>query len=119
MIVSELMLLSLDPSHTALVVWDVQNMLINRIFNKEEFTSNLSLVIELARKTTVPTFFTRIQRIPIRFESSARIYTFNKLGFDRKGLEPTEEDIAFTIKPIQQTEIVIDKHTQRFYRHRL
>jgi nicotinamidase-related amidase len=49
----------LDPSHTALVVWDVQNLNVSRIFNKEEFISNLSLIIELARKATVPIFFTR------------------------------------------------------------
>ena len=72
-----------DPSHTALVEWDVQNMLVSRIFNKEELTSNLSLVIGLARKAVVPIFFTRIQTLPMRFESSARVYTFNKLGFDR------------------------------------
>jgi tyrosyl-tRNA synthetase len=29
----------LDPSHTALVVWDVQNTSVKRIFNKEEFSS--------------------------------------------------------------------------------
>jgi hypothetical protein len=26
-----------DPAHTALVVWDVQKMLVDFIFNKEEF----------------------------------------------------------------------------------
>jgi hypothetical protein len=31
----------IDSSHTALVVWDVQNMLVNRIFNRDEFTNNL------------------------------------------------------------------------------
>ncbi len=30
-----------DPSHTALVVWDVQNLLVNLIFNKEIFLNNL------------------------------------------------------------------------------
>ncbi len=46
----------LDPSHTALVVWDVQNMLINRIFNKVEFTSNLNFIIGLARKASRSNF---------------------------------------------------------------
>ena len=59
----------LDPSHTALVVWEVQNLNVSRIF-KEEFISDLSLIIELARKATVPIFFTRIQVLPMRFESS-------------------------------------------------
>jgi nicotinamidase-related amidase len=108
-----------DPSHTALVVWDVQNMLVNRIFNKEEFTSNISLVIGLARKATVPIFFTRIQVLPMRFESPSRIYTFNRqafyknLGFDRMK-QPTEEDISLAIKPLQ-SEIVIDKHTASIF----
>lgn len=31
----------INPSHTALVVWDVQNMLVNRFFNKNEFTKNI------------------------------------------------------------------------------
>jgi nicotinamidase-related amidase len=105
----------LDPSHAALVVWDVQKMLVSRIFNKEEFISNLTLIIELARKATVPIFFTRHQKIPMRFESSARIYTFSKLGFDRMWQQPTEEDMAFAIKPVQQSEIVIDKHTASIF----
>ena len=31
----------LDPSHTALVVWDVQRASTKMIFNKEEFSRNL------------------------------------------------------------------------------
>jgi nicotinamidase-related amidase len=105
----------LDPSHTALVVWDVQNMLVSRIFNKEEFISNLSSIIELARKATIPIFFARHQMIPIRFESSAKIYTFTKLGFDKVWQQPSKEDIDFAIKPIHQKEIVIDKHTASIF----
>jgi hypothetical protein len=44
-------------------------MLVNRIFNKEEFTSNLSSVIKLARKANVPIFFTRIRK-----QMAANIY---------------------------------------------
>ena len=104
----------LDPSRTALVVWDVQNMLVNRIFNKEEFISSLSLIIEQARKAKVPIFFTRIQIIPMRFESPARIYTLSKLGFDKTRQQATEENIVFTIKP-QQNEVVIDKHATSIF----
>ncbi len=72
----------IDPSHTALVVWDVHNMLVHRIFNKDEFTKNIKSVIGRARKSNVPIFFTRAQRIPMQFDSPARIYAFSKLGFD-------------------------------------
>jgi len=73
----------IDPSRSALVVWDVQNMLVNRIFNRDEFTNNLNFVVNLARRANVPIFFTRIQILPNRFESPARLYTLSKLGFDR------------------------------------
>jgi nicotinamidase-related amidase len=107
----------IDPSRTALVVWDVQNRFVNRIFNREEFTRNLTSVIELARRANVPIFFTRHQLLPIRFETSARLYALIKLGLDRIGQTETKEDLDFAIKPKQsrqqeqQGEIVIDKHT--------
>ena len=56
----------IDPSHTALVVWDVINMFVNLIFNRQEFTRNLGSVIELARRANVPIFFTRHQLLPIQ-----------------------------------------------------
>jgi nicotinamidase-related amidase len=99
----------IDPSHTALVVWDVQNMLVNRIFNKDEFTTKIKSVIGQGRKSNVPIFFTRIQRLPLYFDSPARIYAFSKLGFDRLQ-QPTEEDIAFAIKP-ELNEIILDKYS--------
>src|ERR671932_825629 len=99
-----------DPSHTALVVWDVQHGTTKVIFNKEEFSRNLNLVVELARKSKIPIFFTPIQMLPKRFESSAIIYTLGKLGFDRLFDQFTAEDRDFTVKP-KQDEIVINKHT--------
>jgi hypothetical protein len=30
-----------EPEHSCLVVWDVQNGLVDRIFNREEFMTNL------------------------------------------------------------------------------
>ncbi|HYZ51190.1 MAG TPA: cysteine hydrolase [Nitrososphaeraceae archaeon] len=101
----------LDPSHTALVVWDVQHGTTNLIFNKEEFSRNLNSVIELARKSnSIPIFFTPIQMLPKRFESSAIIYTLGKLGFDRLFEQFTAEDMDFTIRP-KEDEMIINKHT--------
>ena len=34
------------PGHSCLIVWDVQNGLVDRIFNKEEFISNLKRLVE-------------------------------------------------------------------------
>jgi nicotinamidase-related amidase len=104
----------LDPSHTALVAWDIQRALTKMIFNKEEFSRNLDLVVELARKSNIPIFFTSIQTLSKRFESSAIIYTLGKLGFDRLFEQFTTEDMDFTIKP-KQDEIVINKHTASIF----
>ncbi|MGA8912635.1 MAG: cysteine hydrolase [Nitrososphaeraceae archaeon] len=100
----------LDRSHTALVVWDVQHGTTKVIFNKEEFSKNLNSVVELARKSNIPIFFTPIQIPSKRFESSAIIYTLGKLGFDRLFEQFTAEDRDFTLKP-KEDEIVINKHT--------
>ena len=104
----------LDPSHTALVAWDVQRALAKIIFNKEEFSRNLNSTVELARKSNIPIFFTSIQMLSKRFESSAVIYTLGKLGFDRLFEQFTTEDMDFTIKP-KQNEIVINKHTASIF----
>jgi nicotinamidase-related amidase len=97
----------LDPSHTALVLWDVQRALTKMIF-KEEFGRNLNSIVELARKSSIPIFFTSIQMLSKRFESSARIYTLGKLGFDRLFEQFTTEDMDFIIRP-KQDEMVINK----------
>jgi nicotinamidase-related amidase len=63
-----------DPSHTALVLRDVQRALTKTIFNKEEFSRDLNSVVESARKSNIPIFFTSIEMLSKRFESSARMY---------------------------------------------
>jgi nicotinamidase-related amidase len=103
----------LDRSHTVLVVWDVQNLLVDRIFNKQEFMNNLVSTVQLARKSNVQVFFTRIQMLPIQFESASRIYTISKMGFNRIG-QPSVEDMALAIKP-DQNDVIIDKHTASIF----
>ena len=104
----------LDPSHTALVLWDVLRAFEKIIFNKEEFSKNLNSIVELARKSNIPIFFTSVQTLSKRFESSANIYTMGKLGFDRLFEQFAPEDMDFAIKP-KQEEIVINKHTASIF----
>ena len=73
---------NLDPSHIALVLWDVVYASTNMIYNKEEFSRNLNSVVELARKSNIPISFTSHQMLSKRFEYS-NIYTASKLGLDR------------------------------------
>jgi nicotinamidase-related amidase len=103
-----------DPPHTALVLWDVLYAFEKIIFNKEEFSRNLNSIVELARKSNIPIFFTSVQILSKRFESSVNIYTVSKLGFDRLFEQFTPEDMDFTIRP-NQDEIVINKHTASIF----
>ena len=66
-----------DPSHSCLVVWDVQNGLVDRIFNKEEFMANLKPLIEIARGK-MPVFYTLITPLPKNFVSSWYFYSMMK-----------------------------------------
>lgn len=104
----------IHPSHTALVVWDVINVFTKMTFNKEEFSKNLNSLVEAARALNIPVFFTTIQTLSKRFESSANIYTLGKLGFDRLYEQINTEGMEFTIKP-KQDEMVINKHTASIF----
>ena len=65
-----------DADLTALVVWDVQKMLIDFIFNIEEFMKNIILLIESARRAKIPISNTLIEMPLTKYESSARLYTY-------------------------------------------
>jgi nicotinamidase-related amidase len=58
-----------NPEHTALVVWDVQNALVNNIFNKKEFLSNLKTVISKAREKGVSVIYSKITPLPPQYNS--------------------------------------------------
>lgn len=95
--------------NSALVVWDVQNMLVDSIFNKAEFTERLRALIEHARNINIPIFFTKITPLPERFESSARKMAF-KGGFSN--LSKDSFELFFSPK---ENEIVISKHTASIF----
>jgi len=89
-----------------LVVWDVQEALVNAIFNKEEFLKNLVILINKAREKNMPIFYTKITPLPERFESKTR-----KMFF-RGGFNPG--DIVPEIKPHQE-DIVLNKNTASIF----
>jgi nicotinamidase-related amidase len=64
----------IDPKHSCLVVWDVQNGLVDRIFNKEEFLSSLKPILETLRGK-MPVFYTLITPLPRPFASSWSLYS--------------------------------------------
>ncbi|MGC8663357.1 MAG: isochorismatase family cysteine hydrolase [Thermoplasmata archaeon] len=96
----------LKPEKSVLVVWDVQETLVNAIFNKDEFLRNLKPIIEKARSKNIPVFYTKITPLPERFESQAR-----KI-FYRGGFNPGE--IFPEIKP-QPSDFVLNKNTASIF----
>jgi nicotinamidase-related amidase len=103
-----------DPAHTALVVWDVQKMLVDFIFNKQEFMNNINLLVESARRTKIPIFYTSIEMLPTKYESSARLYTYNKMFARMQRSMPEERDMSIAVDR-KEGEIIITKHTASIF----
>ena len=110
------------PSHTALLVWDVQNLLVNGIFNKEAFLKDLKSLIEVARSKKIPIIYSKITPLPKDYESSFRTFMFMK-RFKIKDpeklprfLEPgtPESEISSDISPLDD-DIVIEKNTASIF----
>jgi nicotinamidase-related amidase len=81
----------------ALIVWDVQEILVSKIFNKEEFINNLRKLIRKAREVNIPIFYTKITPLPEKFESPVRkLSGFGKFnpGDIVKEVYPEEGDIV-------------------------
>ena len=111
-----------EPNHTALLVWDVQNLLVNGIFNKKEFLKDLKSLIEIARDKNVPIIYSKITPLPKDYESSFRTFMFMK-RFKIKDpeklprfLEPgtPEAEIPSEVAPLD-TDIIIEKNTASIF----
>lgn len=100
-----------DPEKSALIIWDVQKILVNSIFNKEEFLTHSKKVIASAKEKGVPIFFTKITPLPEKFESPARKF-FTKNRPRRPGFTPDALDLA--IEP-QEGDTIINKNTASIF----
>ena len=111
-----------DPSQTALVVWDVQNLLVERIFNREAFLKNYKSLLDKTRKSQIPIIYTKITPLPREYESPFRTYMFMK----RFGVDDPEKVPQFLIPGTPEAEIhqevfpqkgdfVLDKHTASIF----
>ncbi|AAK41433.1 cysteine hydrolase [Saccharolobus solfataricus] len=80
-----------NKNNSVLVVWDVQEGLVNSIFNKNEFIAKLKELIESARKYNVPIVYTMITPYPERFQPRIR-RSFNP-GDIYKEVYPKEGDV--------------------------
>ena len=111
-----------DTQHTALVVWDVQNALVNRIFNQIEFLANLKAFIASARNSGLPLIYSKITPLPPQYESPFRTYMFMKrFGVDDPEKLPVfmrpgmpESEINEQVAPLDN-DLVLNKHTASIF----
>ncbi len=110
-----------DPRHSCLIVWDVQNGLVDRIFNQEEFIDNLKRFVEILRKK-LPVAYTLITPAPREFQSSWSIYNmmrrFNVKEVDKlpNFMPPgsREREIPDAVKPAKG-DLLLDKPTASIF----
>ncbi len=97
------------PEKSALVVWDVQKALVDRIFNRDAFLKNVNELIVAARSKQIPVFFTRITPLPERFQMASRRHIWKN-----PSLGLTEEGLKLAIAPAED-DIVIPKNTTSIF----
>ncbi|MQL55498.1 isochorismatase family cysteine hydrolase [Acidianus ambivalens] len=88
--------------NSILVVWDVQEALVNSIFNKEEFLQKLKEIISAARQYNVPIVYTKITPLPERFQPPYMRRSFNP------------GDIVKDVYP-QGSDVVLNKNTTSIF----
>jgi nicotinamidase-related amidase len=111
----------IDPDHSCLIVWDVQNGLVDRIFNKEEFIADLKGLVENLRNK-MPVVYTLITPLPREFQSSWNIYNimrrYNIKEVDKlpNFMPPgsREREIPEAVKP-GKNDIILDKSTASIF----
>jgi len=112
----------IDPAHSVLVMWDVQNALVDRIFNRDGFLESTKKFLNGARQKGVPIVYSKIVPLPREYEAPSRMYMMMKrFGLDDplkipRFLEPgtPEAEIHSDLKP-RKGEPVLDKHTASIF----
>lgn len=110
-----------NPSHTCLVLWDIQNGLVDEIFNKEEFIGNVKNLIK-ALRNRMPIVYTMITPAPKEFQSSWYLYTRLR-KFKLKEIEKIpnsmapgsrEREIIQAVQP-EKNDIIVEKPTASIF----
>ncbi len=111
-----------NPKHTALVLWDCQNGLVNNIFNREEFLANLKTLVSAARRQKIPVIYTKITPLPTGYQTGWRIYQgMKRFNVDDPSKIPVfmkpgspEAEIHAELAPAEG-DVVLDKHTSNIF----
>lgn len=110
-----------EPSHSCLIVWDVQNGLVDRIFNKEEFLGNLAVILKGLRGR-MPVVYTLITPPAMGFRHSWYLYSMmRRFNVKEVGDLPAfmapgsrERKIPEAVKP-EEGDSVLEKPTASIF----
>jgi nicotinamidase-related amidase len=111
-----------DPEHTALVLWDCQNGLVDNIFNREEFLEKLGVLLAAARGRNIPVVYTLITPLPAGYQSAYRTYqTMKRFNIDDPAKLPVfmkpgslEAEVTASLAPVED-EVVLNKHSASIF----
>lgn len=111
-----------NREHTALVLWDCQNALVDNIFNREEFLANLKALLAAARRQKIPVVYTKITPLPAGYQSGWGIYqAMKRFGVDDPSKIPVfmkpgspEAEISAALTPVEG-EVVLNKHSASIF----
>lgn len=111
-----------DPEHTALVVWDSQNALVNSIFNRDEYLANLKALLDSSRQQQIPVVYTKITPVPSGYQSAWTLYQqMKRFNVDSPAKIPvfmkpgsSDAEINAMVAP-NDGEVVLNKHTSNIF----
>ncbi|HUI31342.1 MAG TPA: isochorismatase family cysteine hydrolase [Candidatus Acidoferrales bacterium] len=101
----------LQPARTALVLWDIQKMLVESIFNREEFLGKVETLAASAREKLVPVFLTKITPLPERFQSPGSRFMMRRRA---QGFKPGPDAYTLVLNP-ETDDIVLNKNTASIF----
>jgi nicotinamidase-related amidase len=104
----------LNPTKSVLLVWDVQNNLVNRIFNRENFLVKITELILKARENQVQIIFSKSTPLPEKFVPESRKYLVKTIF---KNMRPSTNDpngMELAIEP-EGDDLVIPKSSASIF----
>jgi len=111
-----------NREHAAMVLWDCQNGLVDNIFNRGEFLTNLKALLAAARRQKIPVVYTKITPLPAGYQSGWGIYqAMKRFGVDDPSKIPVfmkpgapEAEINSELAPVEG-EVVLNKHAANIF----
>ncbi len=113
------LLSQVSPATTVLLMWDVQQVLVSRIFNQTEFMNAARDLLAGARELGMPVIFARLTPLPAEWEAGPRLLGAmlrSRVDDPQQLPRATQEmlQIVPELAPLEN-ELVLEKHTTSMF----